>query len=166
MPEAQRVVVKLNELYPYLEADGIEVKALKWNDQWLVYFSKHGHQEVFHLPVDFVDSCVDQGFCHLYREKITDALGRLKEAIQSYKASAAHVIEKLTQLVPELKDPAITIAVSEDDPLWSFFMTIKGASRPVVYKLPMELIERCLEKGECEELRQATLIAFNCLKGE
>ncbi len=43
-------------------------------------------------------------------------------------------------------------------------MTIKGSSRPVEYRLPMEVIERCME-GDCRELKKATVTAYNCLRG-
>jgi hypothetical protein len=166
MPESQKVINKIKELYPYLVSEEIGVRAIPNDDTWLVFFSMEGHEEVFSLPRDFVSACVEQGFCHLYREEITRALGLLTEATRSFKTSAAMVVDRLTKLVPELRDPDITIAVHEEEPAWQFFMTKKGASRPVDYRLPMEVIERCVEKGDCEELRQATLMAYRCLVGD
>jgi hypothetical protein len=164
--ESDKIVKKLHEFYPSLKAEGIGVAAIRREGEWLVFFSKDGHEEAFTLPGDFISSCVEQGFCSLYREECTQALGRLMEAIRSFKTSAAMVVAKLRQLVPELADPAIIVAVSEDDPTWSFFMTRKGVNRPVEYKLPVEVINRCFERDDCEELRKASLIAYNCLIGE
>ncbi len=165
MVEADKVARKIQELYPILQSERIGVTVLPRDDQWLVFFSKEGHEEVFSLPGDFVGSCIEQGVCNLYREECTQALGRLMEAVRSHKASAAMVVAKLKHLVPELNDPAIVIAVSEDDPLWSFFMTRKGVPHPVEYKLPVEVIERCLERQECGELKEASLVALRCLMG-
>jgi hypothetical protein len=163
--EAEKVVGKLKELYPILVEQEIGVTVLPKENQWMVFFSRAGHEEAFPLPKDFVSACIEQGYCHIYREECTRALGRLMEAIESYKTSAAAVVAKMRELVPELKSPEITIAVSEDEPAWAFFMTIKGATRPVEYRLPMEVIARCLEGGDCQELKKATLVAYRCLMG-
>jgi hypothetical protein len=163
--EAKKVRDKLEELYPVLKSEGIGVTVLPRDEEWLVFFAKEGHEEAFTLPGDFVSSCIEQGFCQLFRTECTQALGHLMEAVRSHKASAALVVARLKRLVPELNDPEIIIAVSEDDPLWSFFMTRTGVTRPVEYKLPVEVIERCLEQHDCTELQKASLVAYQCLMG-
>lgn len=164
MPEAEKVVNKLKELFPSLLNEDIGVRALKRENQWLVFLSKEGHEEMFVLPEDFVSSCVEMGYCHLYRDKCTRAMGLLMEAINSYRTSSVKVIEKLKRLIPELNASEITIAASEDEQTWSFFMTKKGISRPVEFKLPTEIILRC-DEGECQELKEAARIAYRCLQG-
>jgi hypothetical protein len=161
-----KVVNKLHELYPLLKSEQIGVTVIPRESQWLVFFNKSGHEEAFTLPGDFIASCVEQGYCIRYRDECTQALGRLMEAVRSFKSSAAGVVAKLRHLVPELEHPEIVIAVSEEEPAWSFFMTMKGVSRPVEYKLPCEVIERCMEQGDCDDLCKASLVAYRCLMGE
>lgn len=165
MKEAEKIVDKLKELYPFLVEEDVGVRAMKRKEDWIVFFSKDGHEQAFSLPEDFITSCIEQGYCHLYREKCTRALGLLMEDIRSPATSAASVIRKLKELIPGLDNPEITIAVSEEKPSWTFFMTKIGASRPVEFKLPSEVVSCSGEEG-CEELRKAAEVAYRCLLGE
>jgi hypothetical protein len=164
--ESERVVKKLKELYPFLVEEKVGVTAIPRDNEWLVFFGKGGHEEAFTLPGDFITSCVEKGICGLYREECTQALGRLMESIRARKASAAQVVSKLKWVVPELDDPGIIIAVSEDEPFWSFFMTRKGSRRPVEFKLPSEIIDACIGERDCTELKKAATTAYQCLIGQ
>jgi hypothetical protein len=166
MTDAQRIVEKIKELYPQLNDGGIGVKAYPMAEKWLISFTREGHEVTFFLPGDFVGSCVDQGYCYDFREDCTLALGRLLDMSKHPGVSATEVVKKIKHLVPEMAVPEISIVVSQDDPTWSFFLTRKGTSRPVEYRLPKEVIDCCLEHDDCSELARASRTGLECLLGE